>query len=55
MRIAYDPKVNKAPDNAIERESKHLHKKSLVVQVQTVYEYALEKTHTRNIYSVSLE
>jgi len=43
MRIANDPKVNKALDNAIERESKQLRKKSIVVQAQTVYEHALEK------------
>jgi len=46
MRIAIDPKVNKALDNAIERESKQLRKKSIVVQAQTVYEHAVEKkTH----------
>ena len=43
MRIANNPKVNKALDNAIERESKQLHKKSIVVQAHTVFEHALEK------------
>ena len=49
MRIANDPTVKKAL--AIERKSKQLRKKSIVVQAQTVYEHALGKKNTRHRYS----
>ena len=41
MRIKGDPNVNKALDNAVERESTQLRKKSIIVQAQTVHEKAM--------------
>ena len=41
MRIKGDLKVNKALDNAVERESSQLHKKSIIVQAQTVHEKSM--------------
>ena len=42
MRIKGDYKVNKALDNAIERESKQKRKKSIVVKAQTVHDKAIQ-------------
>ena len=45
MKIKGDPKVNKALDNAVERESTQLRKKSIILQAQTVHEKAMHQ-HT---------
>ena len=41
MRIKGDIKVNKALDNAVERESNQLRKKSIIVQAQKTHEKAM--------------
>ena len=49
MRIAGDPKVNKALDNAFERKSQQVSKKSIVVKAQSVYEKAMEQNTTDGV------